>query len=79
MNATYICGGRTGTGPKREADCPSPLHDWPEPTGYVDATVEADWRLRNGWSNKRCPDCGRYGWQPGKRTVAHQQRGVPNA
>lgn len=72
--AVYVCGGESGTGRDRGTDCPDVLHDWPEPSGYVDASVEADWRLRNGWGNRRCPRCQLYGWEPGKVTEAHVRR-----
>jgi hypothetical protein len=71
--AVYVCGGQEGTGPVREVACTSPLHDWPLPPGYVDASVEAGWRLRNGWGNRRCT-CGLYGWEPGRTTEAHLRR-----
>ena len=72
----FICGGDVGTAHRREDDCPNTLRDWPLPTGYVDADVEAHWRLRNRWSNVRCPDCRLYGWRPGKLTDAHVRRPV---
>ena len=68
----YVCGGQTGTGGARETSCSSTLHDWPLPSGYVDAVEEAHWRLRNGWANSRCFECATYGWRPGKVTSKHQ-------
>lgn len=55
--AVYICGGEVGTDRVRDRrndceGCPSHLHDWPLPQGYVDASVEAGWRLRNGWRQR---------------------------
>lgn len=69
----FICGGESGTAGRRARDdkCPNALHDWPLPIGYNDADLEAHWRLRNRWSNKRCPDCQKYGWIPGKLTDRH--------
>jgi len=63
--ATYICGEDTRPGP-RNSDCPNALHDWPLPSGYIEAQDEARWRLRHQWSNKRCPECKLYGWMPGE-------------
>lgn len=62
-NRTYICGGDLRPGP-RGTDCPDTLHDWPLPTGYGDASDVAARRLRKRWGNRRCPDCGLYGWVP---------------
>ena len=64
--ATYICGGDFRSGPRD--DCPDPLHDYPLPSGYVDADEAAHRRLYKGWSQSRCPRCGLYGWQPGRPT-----------
>jgi hypothetical protein len=61
----YICGGDMRPGP-RETDCPDALHDFPLPSGYVDASEEAMSRLSRGWSSKRCRRCGLYGWTPGR-------------
>ena len=63
--AVYLCGGNFKPGPRDP--CPHPLHDWPLPSGYLDAAEMADSRLANGWGNKRCPTCGLYGWEPGRR------------
>lgn len=63
--AVRICGGDLRPGP-RGTECPNPVHDWPLPPGYVDASDVADRRLRHGWSNSRCPSCGEYGWQQGR-------------
>lgn len=62
--AVYICGGDYEHLQDRGA-CPNPLHDWPLPQGYAECFEVADARLRARWKNKRCPDCGLYGWQPG--------------
>ena len=59
----FICGGDTTPGPRDE--CPNALHDYPLPSGYVDAAEMAAKRFRRRWSQKRCPDCGLYGWLPG--------------
>lgn len=63
-NAVYICGGRFESLQDR-GDCPNPLHDWPLPEGYVEASEVADSRLAHGWSNEQCPDCLIYGWVMG--------------
>lgn len=72
--ATYVCGGEEGTARERQTDCRNEVHDWPEPVGYIDASVEADWRLKHGWSNVPCPWCPRYGWRPGNLTEQHVRR-----
>jgi hypothetical protein len=60
---TFICGGDDTPG-DRGTECPNALHDHPLPSGYVDAAAAADRRLRSGnWRNKRCPECGTYGWE----------------
>jgi hypothetical protein len=65
--AVYICGGDTHPGP-RDA-CPDALHDYPLPTGYIEASDEASRRLSRRWSNRRCGRCGLYGWAPGARDI----------
>lgn len=60
---TYVCGGDETPGP-RGTECPNQLHDHPLPAGYVDAASVAARRLRERWSNPRCPDCGTHGWVP---------------
>ena len=62
--ATYVCGGDFR--PSRRSDCPDSLHDWPLPAGYMDAAETADRRIRNGWKNQRCPQCGLFGWREGR-------------
>lgn len=62
---TFICGGDLTPGP-RDTDCPNRLHDHPLPSGYVDAAETAARRIRTGWANRKCPDCGIYGWLPGR-------------
>lgn len=62
--AIYLCGGDFDRLDPRDP-CPNSLHDWPLPAGYVDAAEVAAARLARRWSNKRCPDCRVYGWQPG--------------
>ena len=46
----------------RGTDCPNALHDHPLPSGYVDASEEASHRLYKRWTERKCPDCGLYGW-----------------
>lgn len=78
-NAIYICGGDTHHLDDREP-CPDPLHDWPLPIGYVDASNMAESRLSHGWSNKRCRKCGLYGWTPGQmKGLAAESKRVPIA
>jgi len=74
MTRAIICGGEIGTSRQRDTDCPSDLHDWPEPRGYVDFFEEMSWRSRNGWHSAKCRACGKYGWRPGKLTEAHVRR-----
>jgi hypothetical protein len=62
---TFICGGDVTPGP-RDSECPNALHDWPLPTGYVDASMVAASRLSRGWGNRKCARCGLYGWTPGR-------------
>lgn len=59
----YICGGNYKNLQKRE-ECPDPLHDWPLPHGYVEASEVAGARLGARWSNRKCRRCGIYGWAP---------------
>lgn len=61
---TYLCGGDYERRQDRSS-CPNTLHDYPLPAGYVEASEVADARLRARWTNRRCPDCGLYGWLPG--------------
>lgn len=63
-SAIYLCGGDLRPGPR--GVCPDPVHDYPLPRGYVDASDVAHARLRRQWSNTRCPVCGLYGWRPGR-------------
>lgn len=67
--AVYLCGGDESPGP-RATECPNGLHDWPLPSGYVDAGMVAARRLRRRWANVQCPDCGLYGWRPGLADLA---------
>jgi hypothetical protein len=60
----FICGGEPAT--KRGSDCPNALHDWPLMPGYADSSAQAQSRIDRRWTNVRCPDCGLYGWRPGK-------------
>jgi hypothetical protein len=62
----FLCGGDMRPGPRGTA-CPGPLHDHPLPSGYIDAAEEAMRRLNNGWTNRKCPRCQRYGWERGTR------------
>lgn len=64
MPPIFACGGDLS--PDRRDDCPNALHDWPLPSGYVDAGEVAARRLRERWANPKCPDCGLYGWRPGR-------------
>lgn len=59
-----VCGS---SNPEPRGECPNGLHDWPLPSGYVAADETAQRRLRNGWKNTRCPDCGLYGWSEGRK------------
>lgn len=63
--ATYLCGGNLTPGP-RMTRCANVLHDWPLASGYVDAHEVAMSRLYRKWANPRCPDCGLFGWRPGR-------------
>jgi hypothetical protein len=65
-NGWRICGGDLRSGPRDE--CPDRLHDFPLPSGYVDASEAAERRMQRGWGNKRCARCGLYGWEPGRPT-----------
>ncbi len=64
-DAVFVCGGDYSHLEPRNP-CPDPLHDWPLPTGYVDAATVAASRIRRGWANVRCPRCGLYGWRAGR-------------
>ena len=66
----YLCGGDMRPGPRDV--CPDPLHDFPLPTGYVDASEEAMSRLSHGWGNPRCRHCGLHGWTPGRPRKGEQ-------
>jgi len=63
----FICGGDETSGP-RGTERPDPLHDHPLPSGYIDASTVAGHRLRQGWGNRKCQRCGRFGWTPGRVT-----------
>jgi hypothetical protein len=69
--AIYLCGGDLRPGP-RGTECPDPLHDYPLPAGYVDASEEAASRLGRGWGNPRCGRCGLHGWTPGRPRTGEQ-------
>lgn len=75
--AVYICGGDYRPGPRPE--CRNELHDWPLPAGYGESFEVAEARLRNRWRNKRCPDCGIYGWEPGQDNHGTMPVRVPPA
>jgi len=64
--AVYLCGGDLRSGPR--VPCLNILHDFPLPSGYVDAGEAAARRVQRGWLNKRCPQCHLYGWEPGRPT-----------
>lgn len=70
--AVYLCGGNLAPGPRDE--CPDALHDWPLPSGYIDAADVASSRLSRGWANVRCPNCRLYGWRPGRIRPETDQR-----
>lgn len=59
-----VCFESETPGP-RDTDCPNPLHDHPLPSGYLNASRVAGRRLSKGWANRKCPQCGLYGWAPG--------------
>lgn len=61
-----ICGLDETPGP-REEECENRIHNYPLPSGYTSAFEVAGRRLRRGWKNPRCPDCGIYGWIPSLR------------
>lgn len=66
-DAMHICGGDyTNLQPRGE--CPNELHDYPLPDGYGDAHEVAGARIRNRWSNRKCRQCGLFGWAPGRIT-----------
>lgn len=65
---TFICGGDYDRLEDR-AECPNTLHDWPLPAGYNTAHDVALSRINQGWRQKRCPDCGLYGWPPPHKTM----------
>lgn len=77
MKAVYICGGDFRPGPR--GDCPNVLHDYPLPAGYVDASEVAARRLRKRWTQRRCRECGLYGWQPGAPLGDESDTRVPAA
>jgi len=60
----HLCGGDYRPGPR--GNCPDPVHDWPLPRGYIDATEVAAQRLNRRWRNVPCGQCGLYGWIPGR-------------
>lgn len=62
----HLCISNMTSGPRDT--CPNELHDYPLPAGYGDASEAAERRIRRGWSNRRCPQCQLYGWQPGRAT-----------
>lgn len=74
--AIYLCGGDYNHLEPR-GDCPNVLHDWPLPAGYVDASEVAEARIAARWSNRKCPDCGLYGWAPGRQTPSAHAVRVP--
>lgn len=74
--AIYVCGGNLDALEPR-SECLDPIHDWPLPSSYVDACEMADSRLAQGWRNAKCPQCGVYGWAPGRfRGVAAESKRV---
>ena len=76
--ARIILCGSSRPGPRDP--CPDPVHDWPEPGGYVSASEVAGARLRRGWHNVPCGQCDLYGWRPGRidpTTDHHVPAGIP--
>lgn len=65
VHTIHACGGDYRALDRRDP-CPNALHNWPLPIGYVDAAEMAASRLAHGWGNTKCPDCGLYGWTPGR-------------
>lgn len=59
--AVIVCEPDLTPGP-RDA-CPNRLHDHPLPSGYIAASEVAERRLRQRWRNRKCPECGLYGWE----------------
>lgn len=78
QNLGYICGGNYSLLQQR-VSCPNTLHDWPLPDGYSDAHDVANARIANRWDSQRCPDCGIYGWTPGRETPSTNAVHVPAA
>jgi len=72
-----LCGGDLTSG--KRGDCPDGLHDFPLPDGYVDASEAAERRMRHGWGTAQCPDCGLWGWLPGRPTGDPCDERVPVA
>lgn len=68
----YLCGGDYTEGTRSE--CPNPLHDHPLPDGYIEAGEWATRRFGKGWTQKRCPECGLYGWITPPFTEIGQER-----
>jgi hypothetical protein len=64
-DVVFLCGGYDRTAAPRD-ECPNRLHDWPLPSGYIEADDVARSRLGRGWKNRKCPDCRLYGWEPGR-------------
>lgn len=60
----FICGVDATL--EARSECPDRLHDWPLPAGYVEAHQQAKGRLARQWKQAKCPECGRYGWIPGR-------------
>lgn len=74
--AIYLCGIDYGRLESR-SECPNTLHDWPLPAGYCEASEVADARLAARWNNRKCPDCGLYGWAPGEQKPSTRAVHVP--
>ena len=58
--SVVLCFEDFTPGPRDE--CPDRLHDHPLPFGYGEADEVAQRRLRQGWRNRWCRQCGLYGW-----------------
>lgn len=56
-----FCGSDNETA--NRDDCPDQAHDHPLPVGYAAAVDVAKRRLRKGWKNVRCEQCGLWGWR----------------
>lgn len=44
--------------------CNNDLHRYSMSGRYLQDHAMAESRFREGWKNKRCPDCRIFGWEP---------------